>query len=148
VQDLNLSKNDSVLLIGAGTGYVAALMAHKCRRVLALENKPELATMARQNLRQAKVSNAEVVEGDGSLGLPGQAPYDAILLTGSVTAVPPALFDQLKPGGRLLAVVGREPVMQGILFNKSAQGQITQQTLFDTVVPPMDAMATPQPFTF
>jgi protein-L-isoaspartate(D-aspartate) O-methyltransferase len=148
VQDLNLSKNDSVLLIGAGTGYVAALMAHKCRRVLALENKPELATMARQNLRQAKVSNAEVVEADGSLGLPGQAPYDAILLTGSVTAVPPALFDQLKPGGRLLAVVGREPVMQGILFNKSAQGQITQQTLFDTVVPPMDAMATPQPFTF
>jgi protein-L-isoaspartate(D-aspartate) O-methyltransferase len=65
-----------------------------------------------------------------------------------VTAVPSALFEQLKPGGRLLAVVGREPVMQGILFNKSAQGQITQQTLFDTVVPPMDAMATPQPFTF
>ena len=148
VQELNLSKRDNVLLVGAGTGYVAALLAHKCKRVIALENHADLVTMARQNLRQANVGNAEVVQADGSTGLAAQAPFDAILLTGSVTTVPAGLFEQLKAGGRLLAVVGREPVMQGVMFNKDAQGQITQQSLFDTVVPPMDGMASARPFTF
>ncbi len=148
VQELNLSKRDSVLIVGAGTGYVAALIAHKCRHVIALENHPELATMARNNLRQANVGNAEVVQADGGVGLAAQAPFDAILITGSVTTVPAVLFEQLKAGGRLLAIVGREPVMQGVLFSKDVQGQITQQTLFDTVVPPMDGMASTRPFTF
>jgi protein-L-isoaspartate(D-aspartate) O-methyltransferase len=146
VQELDLSKYDNVLQVGAGVGYVAALIAHKAQRVIAIENKPELVALARQNLRHAGVNNAEVVEGDGSHGLAGQAPYNAILLTGSVTAVPQILFDQLKPGGRLLAIVGREPVMQATLFTKSTQGQITQEILFDTMVPPLDGMASPRPF--
>jgi protein-L-isoaspartate(D-aspartate) O-methyltransferase len=148
VQDLNLSKRDNVLLVGAGTGYVAALLAHKCKRVIGIERSAELATMARNNLRQARVNNAEIVEGDGRSGLPGQGPYDAILITGSVTELPPALLEQLKPGGRLLAIVGREPVMQGVLYTKGTSGQLTQAPLFDTVVPPLDGAASAQPFQF
>ncbi len=148
VQELNLSKYDRVLQIGAGSGYVAALIAHKAQRVIALEDNAELAELARQNLRRAQVHNAEVVQADGSHGLTAQAPFNAIVLTGSVTTVPQALLDQLKPGGRLLAIVGREPVMQATLFTKSEQGSLSTQILFDTVVAPLEHMATEPGFTF
>lgn len=148
LQELNLSKYDRVLQIGAGSGYLAALIAHKAQRVIALEGNAELAELARQNLRRAQVHNAEVVQADGAHGLAAQAPFNAIVLTGSVTAVPQALLDQLKPGGRLLAIVGREPVMQATLFTKGEQGGLSTQILFDTVVAPLEHLA-PQPsFTF
>jgi len=148
VQELNLSKYDRVLQIGAGSGYVAALIAHKAQRVIALEDNAELVDLARQNLRRAQVHNAEVVQADGSHGLAAQAPFNAIVLTGSVTTVPQALLDQLKPGGRLLAIIGREPVMQATLFTKSEQGSLSTQILFDTVVAPLEHMATEPGFTF
>ncbi len=148
VQALNLNKRDSVLQIGVGSGYITALMAHKARRVIAIESKPELATLARTNLRKALISNAEVAEGHGADGMPSQGPFDAIVLTGSVTTVPAALLEQLKPRGRLLAIIGREPVMQATLITKTPEGQTTQQALFDTVAPPLDGMAPPPRFTF
>ena len=148
VQDLNLSKRDRVLLIGAGSGYMAALIAHKAQRVIAMENRPELVEFARTNLRNNQVHNAEVALGEGSEGLPAQGPFDAIVLTGSVTAVPQALFDQVKAGGRLLAIVGREPVMQATLFTKAADGSLTSRRLFDTVATPLDRMAAEAGFTF
>ena len=93
VQDLSLSKRDSVLLVGAATGYVAALLGHKAQRVIALESDASLAAIARTNLRQAGVNNAEVVVADGSQGFAAQAPFDAILLAGSVAQAPQALLD-------------------------------------------------------
>jgi len=125
VQELNLSKRDRVLVVGAGSGYVTALIAHK-----------------------AQVHNAEVLQAEGSEGLAAQGPFDAILLTGSVTQVPQTLLDQVKAGGRLLAIVGRDPVMQATVFLKSAQGQFTQQVLFDTLATPLDHMAAEVGFTF
>ncbi len=148
VQDLNLSKRDRVLLVGAGSGYVAALIAHKAQRVIALENRAELADLARSNLRNNQVHNAEVLQAEGSEGLAAQGPFEAILLTGSVTTVPQTLLDQVKAGGRLLAIVGREPVMQATLFSKSAQGSVTSRRLFDTVAAPLDKMAEEIGFTF
>ena len=148
VQDLRLGKRDHVLQVGAGSGYVTALLAHKAQRVIALENQPELAAMARANLRRAQIGNAEVVEADGREGLAAQGPYNAIVLTGSVTSVPQALFDQLKPGGRLLAIVGREPVMQAILYTKGEQGQMGHEVLFDTLVRPLAGLTARPEFTF
>ncbi|MEY2840351.1 MAG: hypothetical protein RJB60_2650 [Pseudomonadota bacterium] len=148
VQELNLSKRDRVLVVGAGSGYVTALIAHKAQRVIALEDRAELVEMARKNLRNAQVHNAEVLQAEGSEGLAAQGPFDAILLTGSVTQVPQTLLDQVKAGGRLLAIVGRDPVMQATVFLKSAQGQFTQQVLFDTLATPLDHMAAEVGFTF
>lgn len=148
VQDLRLGKRDHVLQVGAGSGYVTALLAHKAQRVIALENQPELVAMARANLRRAQVGNAEVVEADGREGLAAQGPYNAILLTGSVTSVPQALFDQLKPGGRLLAIIGREPVMQAVLYTKGEQGQMGHEVLFDTLVRPLAGLNARPEFTF
>lgn len=148
VQDLNLSKRDTVLLIGATTGYVTALLAHKAQRVIGLEPDAGLAAQARTNLRNASVNNAEIVQADGTAGFPGQAPYDAILLTGSVASVPQNLLDQLKTGGRLLAIVGQEPVMQATLFTRVSDVRFDSQVLFDTIAPRLAGYAEPSRFQF
>ena len=148
VQDLDLSKRDTVLQVGALTGYVTALLGHKARRVIALEADADLAAAARANLRKAGVNNAEVVQADGASGFAAQAPYDAILLTGSVAEVPQALLDQLKVGGRLLAIVGGEPVMQAVLHTRINDSQFSRQALFDTLAPRLPGFAEPSRFTF
>ena len=148
VQDLNLSKRDTVLQVGAATGYVTALLGHKAQRVIGLEADATLAAQARANLRKAGVNNAEIVQTDGSAGLPAQAPYDAILLTGSVAEVPQSLLDQLKVGGRLLAIVGQEPVMQATLFTRVDSGQFSRQELFDTLANRLPGFAEPSRFQF
>ena len=148
VQDLNLTKHDTVLQIGVGTGYVTALVAHKAQRVVALDASSELVSIARQNLRKAGISNAEVQQGHGAQGLTAQAPFDAILLTGSVASVPQVLLDQLKVGGRLLAVVGREPMMQATLFTRVDDKTVEHQELFDTVIAPLPGFDIPSRFNF
>jgi protein-L-isoaspartate(D-aspartate) O-methyltransferase len=148
VQDLNLSKRDTVLQVGAATGYVTALLGHKAQRVIGLEADAALASQARANLRKAGVNNAEIVQADGIAGLAAQAPFDAILLTGSVAEVPQALLDQLKVGGRLLAIVGQEPVMQATLFTRVASGQFSRQELFDTVASRLPGFPEPSRFQF
>jgi protein-L-isoaspartate(D-aspartate) O-methyltransferase len=148
VQDLNLSKRDTVLHIGAATGFVTALLGHKARRVIGLESDPGLASQARANLRRAGVNNAEIVEADGASGLPSQAPFDAIVLTGSVAQVPQILLDQLKTGGRLLAIVGNEPIMQARLYTRVGDAQFSSQNLFDTLAPRLPGFAEPSRFHF
>jgi len=148
VQDLNLSKRDTVLQVGAATGYVTALLAHKAQRVIGLESDATLAAQARANLRQAGVNNAEIVQADGSTGLAAQAPFDAILLTGSLAEAPQALLDQLKVGGRLLAIIGQEPVMQATLFTRVAASQFSRQELFDTVAARLPGFPEPSRFQF
>jgi protein-L-isoaspartate(D-aspartate) O-methyltransferase len=148
VQDLNLSKHDAVLQIGVGTGYITALLAHKAQRVVALDSRDDLVAAARQNLRQAGIANADVQQGNGVEGLRGQAPFDAILLAGSVQTVPQALLDQLKIGGRLLAIVGNEPVMQATLITRTGDKQFEHQELFDTVAPRLPGFNNANSFTF
>jgi protein-L-isoaspartate(D-aspartate) O-methyltransferase len=89
-----------------------------------------------------------VVDADGSQGLPKEAPFDAIVLSGSVAEVPATLLAQLQPGGRLLAIVGQEPVMRALLLTQVAAGQFKRVELFDTVAPRLDGFAEPPRFTF
>ena len=88
LQELQLQRHESVLEIGAGSGFMAALLAHRARQVITLEISPTLARMADDNLRGAAVMNASVRCTDGAGGLAGEAPFDAIVLSGSVAAVP------------------------------------------------------------
>ena len=148
LQALHLARHERVLEIGAGSGHMAALLAHKAQQVYTLEIRPALAAMAAANLRNGGVANASVVEADGSHGLPAEAPFDAILLSGSVAEVPQALLDQLKPGGRLVAIVGQEPVMRAMLITRIAGTQFKSETLFDTVAPRLQGFAEPAPFRF
>ena len=120
LQDLALQAHETVLEIGAGAGYMAALMAHKAHRVLSLEMVPELATMARNNLRLAGIQNAEVRAGDGADQAAAEETYDVIVLSGSVAEVPQHLLALLKVGGRLAAVVGDEPVMRATFVTRTS----------------------------
>jgi protein-L-isoaspartate(D-aspartate) O-methyltransferase len=134
LQELGVHRHERVLEVGAGSGYMAALLAHRAQHVTTLEIIPELARFASANLRRAGIGNALVREADGARGLPGEAPFDVIVLSGSVAQVPPVLLEQLKVGGRLVAIVGELPIMRAELTTRDAAGLATQ-VLFDTVAP-------------
>ena len=148
LQGLNLARHERVLEIGAGSGHMAALLAHRAQQVITLEIRPALAALAAANLRRAAVVNASVREADGAHGLAGEAPFDAIVLSGSVAEVPQALLDQLKPGGRLIAIVGQEPVMRALLITRVSATQFKRVELFDTVAPRLQGFPEPAPFRF
>jgi protein-L-isoaspartate(D-aspartate) O-methyltransferase len=151
LQELQLQHHERVLEIGTGSGFMAALLAHRTQQVISLECRPELATVARTNLRNNGIDNVTVLDvsvADGAKGLPREAPFDAIVLSGSVAEVPDALLQQLKPGGRLVAIVGDEPVMRARLFTRAAGNAFSQADLFDTVVPRLEGFAEPSRFSF
>lgn len=148
VQDLKLAKTDRVLEIGTGSGYSAALLASLAASVLTLEIEAELADTARANLRAAGITNAEVRHADGAHGAPADGPFDAILLSGSVAAVPPALLQQLKPGGRLFAIVGGEPMMRAQVITRTGEGSFETASPWDAIVPRLQNFPEPSPFQF
>ena len=148
LQELQLQRHESVLEIGAGSGFMAALLAHRARQVLSLEILPTLARMAQDNLRGAAVMNATVRCADGAAGAPGEGPFDAIMLSGSVAAVPQALLEQLKVGGRLIAIVGDEPVMRAQLYRRVDAASWSQTDLFDTVAPRLHGFPESARFSF
>jgi protein-L-isoaspartate(D-aspartate) O-methyltransferase len=148
LQELRLLPPDSVLEVGAGSGFMAALLAHQAQRVVTLEIRPAMAAMARANLQRAGVNNAEVIDGNGAAGFATRAPFDAIALSGSVADVPAALLAQLKIGGRLIAIVGQEPVMRAVLVTRMADQQFKRVELFDTVAPRLEGFGEPGRFQF
>ncbi len=148
LQDAAIQKTDKVLEIGAGSGYMAALLAHQAHRVISLEINPELAKMARENLQKAGVFNAEVRQFDGSKGTPAESPFDVIVLSGSVAVVPSALLAQLKVGGRLVAIVGDEPVMRATVVTRGSDTAYTTTQPWDTVAPRLQNFPEPERFTF
>ena len=148
LQELALQKHESVLEIGAGSGHMAALLGHKAQQVHSLEIDAELAHMARANLRRAGVVNVTVLNVDGAQGLAAEAPFDVIVLSGSVAEVPAALLAQLKRGGRLVAVVGQLPIMRATLFTHSSPNDFSSVELFDTVAPRLRGFDEPSRFKF
>jgi protein-L-isoaspartate(D-aspartate) O-methyltransferase len=151
LQELQVQRHERVLEIGTGSGFMAALLAHRAMQVISLECRPALAGTARANLARNGIVNAKVVEvtaAAGARGLPGEAPFDAIVLSGSVAEVPLALLQQLKPGGRLVAVVGEEPIMRARLYTRAGEAAFTQTDLFDTVAPRLEGFAEPTRFHF
>ncbi len=148
LQDAAVQKNEKVLEIGAGSGFMAALLAHRAQRVISLEIIPELAEMARTNLQKAGIHNAEVRQFDGSKGAPGEGPFDVIMLSGSVAEVPQGLLAHLKIGGRLVAIVGDEPVMRATIVTRTGEAAFKTTQPWDTVVPRLLNFPEPSPFHF
>jgi len=148
LQELKVAKHENVLEVGAGSGFMAALLAHRARHVTTLEIVPELAALAAENLKRAAVMNATVKQADGSKGVPDQAPFDVILLSGSVAELPQALLAQLKVGGRLAAIVGQQPVMRATLVTRSSEHGYASVELFDTVAPRLQGFGEPARFAF
>ena len=135
LQALRLGKADSVLEIGTGSGYFAALLAARTEWVRTIELEPELVKLAGANLARNGVENVVVVQGDGIAGWAERAPYDVIVVSGGLPFVPQALLEQLKVGGRLFAFVGEAPVMKARLVTCEAEGRFRTEDIFETVVP-------------
>ncbi len=148
MHDLQLKGTEKVLEIGTGSGYLAALLAGRAQRVVSLEINPELASNARNNLQRAGITNVDVRVADGSTGASGDAPFDAIVLGGSVAEVPQALLQQLKVGGHLLAIVGQEPVMVATLYTRTADAAWSSQALWDHTAPRLQGFTEPSRFKF
>lgn len=132
LQGLQLQATDKVLLIGAGSGYLAALMAQHAAQVTALELSPALCQTARDNLAAHGMRNVQVIQGDGAYGLETSAPFDAIVYTASCPVEPDNVRRQLAIGGRLLIVLGVAPVMQATLIQRLAENSYKQDVLFET----------------
>ena len=148
LQDLHVLPNEKVLEVGTGSGYMAALLSHRAQRVITLEIDGELARTARANLQKAGITNVEVRETDGAKGLPAEAPFDVIVLSGSVAEVPQALLSQLKVGGRLAAVVGFEPVMRATIVTRTGEASFSTAQPWDTLAPRLAHFPEPSRFHF
>ncbi len=146
LQDATVQPTDKVLEIGTGSGYMAALLARRAQRVISLEINPEIADMARANLKRAGIHNVEVRQADGAQGATADAPFDVILLGGSVAEVPQALLSQLKIGGRLVAIVGDEPIMHAQVVTRTGDANYTSVDPWDENAPRLQNF--PQPDTF
>ena len=148
LQELAVQRHEHVLEVGAGSGYMAALLAHKGQHVTTLEIDAELARLASDNLRRAWITNATVLHADASRTVPDDGPFDVIVLSGSVFEVPRALLAQLKPGGRLTAIVGQLPIMRAVLVTRSSESGTSTVELFDTVAPRLVGFGEPSRFVF
>lgn len=135
LQTLALKGTESVLEIGSGSGYMAALIAARAEWVRTLESDPELVKLAHANLEKNGVFNVIAIDADGSDGWAERAPYDVIVASGSVINVPHAWLEQLKVGGRLFVVVGPGPVMQAKLITRKAEQAWQEQVVFETNIP-------------
>ncbi len=152
LQEAGLVGDERVLEIGSGSGYMAALLARHARHVVTVEIEPELKTLAEQNLKAAGIGNVTVELGDGARGWAGHgkqaAPFDVILLSGSVPVLPESVLTQIPVGGRILAVVGSAPAMSACLVTRTADDAWDTQKLFETQITPLRNAVQPSAFRF
>jgi protein-L-isoaspartate(D-aspartate) O-methyltransferase len=127
-QALRLEGDEKVLDVGSGSGYSACVLARLARSVIAIERVPELARSSRAALAELGVENVRVVEGDGSVGLPAEAPFEAIAVHATAPAPPPSLLEQLAPGGRLVAPIASRGADMLITFVRTGEGRADPST--------------------
>ncbi len=147
-QDVDLHGFERVLEVGTGSGYLTALLASRCAKVTSVEIDPTLAQFAMTNLAKAGITNATVETGDAARGWAARAPYDVIVFTGSMQVLPDEVLAQLKPGGKIFAIIGKAPAMRAQLITATAQGGHSERTLFETVVAPLTHAALAPAFVF
>jgi protein-L-isoaspartate(D-aspartate) O-methyltransferase len=147
LQELHLTRNDKVLEVGTGSGYLTALLSALAGHVTSVEIEPELSAMAKQNLAALHRDNVTLEVGDAARGW-GEGSYDVIVLTGSTPVLPEAFQRSLNVGGRLFAIVGDAPLMEAKLVSRVAPDVFENVNILETCVAPLRNAAQPPRFTF
>jgi len=148
VQELALAPGDRILEVGTGSGYMAALLASLGGHVDSVDIIPEFTQSAGAKLARSGITNTTLDTGDAARGWDLHAPYDAIVITGSLPVLPDAFPKSLRPGGRLIAVVGEPPVMGARLITCVAVGAYSTTGLFETCIAPLKNAPHPERFVF
>lgn len=148
LQELGVQPTDTVLEVGTGCGYSTALLATLAQKVHSVEIHADLHHMAARNLRMAGIQNATLHIGNAAAGWKAQAPYDAILLTGSVPVLADELKQQLKVGGRLVAIIGSAPIMTARLVVRESEDAFAESGLFETCITALRNAPQPERFVF
>ena len=148
LQEVQVKKHENVLEIGTGSGYMAALLAHKARHVTSVEISPELKALAEANLARAGVTNVTVELGNGAQGWTAGAPFDVIVISGALEHLPEAFLKQVKVGGRIAAIIGQAPVMTSQVITRVSETAYDTVKVFETDVRPLANATTHSRFTF
>jgi protein-L-isoaspartate(D-aspartate) O-methyltransferase len=148
LQEVMLKKHENVLLVGTGSGYLAALLAHKGRHVTAVEINPELKELTEKNLAKAAISNVTVELGNAAEGWAKGAPYDLIVISGSLEVLPEAFLKEVKVGGRICAVIGTPPVMSCNIITRVSDNAYDTVKVFETNLKPLAGAKAPSHFQF
>jgi protein-L-isoaspartate(D-aspartate) O-methyltransferase len=149
IQSLQPQAEDKAMVVAAGRGYGAAILARLVKSVVAVEADAGMAATAQQTLRELALANVQLVTGPAEQGAAASAPYDAILVEGAVGEIPPAIMDQLGEGGRLATVISDSSGALGVAHLFVKRGGVTSgRPLFDAGTPLLPGFARPQRFTF
>lgn len=135
LESLALQGHEVVLEIGTGSGFLTALLSHLCKKVISVDYYPDFTLNARRKLAAHQCSNVELFTGDASQGWLDLAPYDVIVFTGAIEALTEIQRLQLLPGGKIFAIVGKQPVMQGQLHSLDHHAQWDRRVIFETYLP-------------
>jgi len=148
LQELAIKPADKILEIGTGSGYMTWLLAQLGGKVHSVEIRAEFIDRASGRLAAHGARNVELEIGDGARGWDRHAPYDVILVTGSLPLLPEAFKKQLAAGGRLIAIVGQSPAMQAQRITRITESGFDTRGLFETDLPPLQNALAPSAFVF
>ena len=148
LQEVGVRKHETVLEIGTGSGYMAALLAHRAAKVTTVEINPETAELAKKNLANAGIHNVTVETGNGAEGWAKGAPYDVIVISGALEVLPEAFLKQVKVGGRIAAIVGQAPVMEAAIITRTGEDTYGTIKVFETNVRYLTGAPVPSHFQF
>ncbi len=140
VQEVATQKSDAVLVIGADSGYLAALLAHQARHVTVIEAVTDIKNIAQNNITNHGYANVDVQWGSALQGN-NFASYDVIVVTGSLESLPQSLQDQMNVGGRLFVVLGKAPIMTATLITRESELFYNTKKLFETSIPRLSEVA-------
>lgn len=147
IQAAQANEHDRALVVGCATGYSAAVLSRLAGEVTALEEDAGLARQAREALAAVGASNVTVVTGRLDAGWPAAAPYDLILVDGSIDLEPATLLSQLKEGGRLVAILGRGGAGSAMVYRVD-RGEVSALSVFNAAAPPLPGFEKPAAFVF
>jgi protein-L-isoaspartate(D-aspartate) O-methyltransferase len=148
IQSLNITNQDKILEIGTGCAYSTAILAKFSKEVISVDIFPEFTNAANIILEKNTIQNVNVIQGDGINGWPSMAPYNVIVVTGSLPLISTDIEKQLEIGGRLFVIFGVSPVMEATLVTRISETHWTRETLFETDLPALIGTKVSNKFIF